>query len=138
MLTGYPSTQQQASGEAWHHMLGRHDYDLFSKMAERLSAARAILTPENCVAEFGRILAAVLYHKRPGVLAFTNDLVHQPIASAAIPDDVPLRNPTSDPGALGQADDHIVEMMSGVSPVAKVAIWRLSSQRKKVLCRSAT
>jgi indolepyruvate decarboxylase len=100
MQTGYPSTQQQASGEAWHHMLGRHDYDLFSKMAEPLSAAQAILTPENCVAEFERVLAAVLYHQRPRVLAFPNDLVHQPIASAAIPDDAPLRNPTSDPGAL--------------------------------------
>jgi hypothetical protein len=46
------------------------------------------------------VLAAVLYHQRPRVLAFPNDLVHQPIASAAIPDDAPLRNPTSDPGAL--------------------------------------
>jgi len=112
MMTGYPSTAQQESGEAWHHMLGRHDYDLFSKMAEPLTVAQAILTPENCVAEFERVLAAMLYHKRPGVLAFPNDLVHKPIASVETPDDIPLRRPASDPVALEQAVSHIVKMMS--------------------------
>jgi indolepyruvate decarboxylase len=46
------------------------------------------------------------------VLAFPNDLVHKPIASAEIPDDVPLRRPASDPVALEQAVSHIVRMMS--------------------------
>jgi indolepyruvate decarboxylase len=112
MMTGYPSTQQQASGEAWHHMLGRHDYDLFNKMAEPLTCAQAIITPENCVAEFERVLAAMLYHKKPGVLAFPSDLVNKPIASTEIPNNVPLRNPKSNPAALEQAVDHIVAMMS--------------------------
>jgi len=111
MMTGYPSTAQQDSGEAWHHMLGAHRYDLFVDMAEHLTVGRAILTPENCIEEFERVLAAVLYHQKPGLLAFPNDLVHEPI-TGRMPDRIPLANPTSDPAALTQAVDHIVSMMS--------------------------
>ncbi len=112
LLTGYPSTQQQASGETYHHMLGHHRYDLFVEMADELTVGRAILTPDNCVAEFERVLAAVLYHKKPGLLAFPGDLVHLPITSTTVPDDVPLRNPQSDPAALEQAVNHIVDVLS--------------------------
>jgi len=112
MLTGYPSTQQQAAGEAFHHMLGHHRYDLFVDMAEEITVARAILTPDNCVAEFERVLAAVLYHKRPGLLAFPGDLVHQPITDTTVPEDTSLKDPRSNPAALEQAVDHVVEMMS--------------------------
>lgn len=111
MMTGYPATYQQASGESWHHMLGNHRYDLFVDMAEHLTVGRAILTPENCVEEFERVLAAVMYHQKPGLLAFPNDLVHMPI-TGKMPDNVPLANPESDPAALSQAVDHIVSMMS--------------------------
>jgi indolepyruvate decarboxylase len=112
LLTGYPSTQQQASGETFHHMLGNHDYDLFINMAEPMTAGRAILTPENCLAEFERVLAAVVYHQRPGVLAFPVDLVHAPITSTTIPADIPLRDPQSNPENLARAIEHIVETMS--------------------------
>lgn len=115
MITGYPSTAQQASGQAWHHMLGAHRYDLFVDMAEHLTVARAILTPENCIDEFERVLAAVRYHQKPGLLAFPSDLGHKPI-TGGMPREVPLANPQSDPAALKQAVDHIVSMISGVSP----------------------
>lgn len=113
MITGFPSTAQQASGQAWHHMLGAHRYDLFVDMAEHLTVSRAILTPENCIAEFERVLAAVLYHQKPGLLAFPHDLVHRP-AIGEVPDEIPLARPKSDPAALSQAVDHIVSMMSTV------------------------
>jgi len=96
-------------------MLGKHEYSLFNKMARPMTAggdAVAILTPENCVAEFERVLAAVLYHKKPGVLAFPVDLVHQPIPDTSVPANIPLRDPQSDPAALQQAVGHIVEMLS--------------------------
>jgi indolepyruvate decarboxylase len=115
MMTGYPSTGQQASGESWHHMLGKHEYSLFNEMGRPMTAggdAVAILSPENCVAEFERVLAAVLYHKQPGLLAFPNDLVHQSIVDTSVPENIPFRNPQSDPVALQRAVDHIVSMMS--------------------------
>ena len=119
MLTGYPSTVQQASKQAWHHMLGAHRYDLFVDMAEHLTVGRAILTPENCIEEFERVLAAVLYHQKPGLLAFPSDLTQKPI-TGGMPDSVPLANPTSDPATLKQAVDHIVSVISGVSPTCIV------------------
>jgi TPP-dependent 2-oxoacid decarboxylase len=48
---------------------GYHREANCSRWLWRLSRAQAILTPENCVAEFERVLAAMLYHQRPGVLA---------------------------------------------------------------------
>jgi indolepyruvate decarboxylase len=130
MLTGFPSTQQQASGQVFHHMLGNHDYDLFNKMAEPLSAAHAIITAENCVAEFERVLAAMKYHKRPGVLAFQFDDVHKPLASTEIPADIPLRNPVSHPETLAKAVDHIVDEVSSAKTVGAVA--GIAVQRKKL------
>ena len=130
MLTGFPSTQQQASGQVFHHMLGNHDYDLFNKMAEPLSAAHAIITAENCVAEFERVLAAMKYHKRPGVLAFQFDDVHKPLASTEIPADIPLRNPVSDPETLAKSVDHIVDELSCAKTVGAVA--GIAVQRKKL------
>jgi len=123
MMTGFPSTVQQASGESWHHMLGKHEYELFNNMARPLTAggdAVAVLTPENCVAEFERVLAAVLYHKQPGVLAFPVDLVHQPIPDTSVPENIPLKDPESDPAALQKAVDHIVEVMSKAKRVCAV------------------
>jgi indolepyruvate decarboxylase len=120
MMTGFPATYQQASGEAWHHMLGNHRYDLFNESAQYLTVGRAILTPENCIEEFERVLAAVLYHQKPGILAFPNDLVHQPI-TGSMPANVPLANPQSNPDALKQAVDAIVEKMAGASSACIVA-----------------
>ena len=111
-LVGMPSRQQQATGEFWHHMIDRHDYALFVDMQKTVTVASAVITPENCVAEFERVLAAVLYHRRPGYLGFPGDVTHQPIADATVPDDIPLINPQSDPAALAQAVEHIVDMLS--------------------------
>lgn len=130
MLTGYPSSAQQASGQVFHHMLGKHDYDLFNKMAEPLSAAQAIITVDNCVEEFERVLAAAKYHKRPGVLAFQSDDVHKILASTKMPTNVPLRNPKSNPVNLAAAVEHIVVEMSSAKTAAVIA--GISIQRKNL------
>jgi len=111
-MVGMPSRQQQATGEFWHHMIDRHDYDMFVKMQKTVTIASAILTPENCVAEFERVLAAVLYHRRPGYLGFPGDVAHLPIVNTTVPNNIPFANPQSDPATLEQSVSHIVEVMS--------------------------
>jgi len=135
MLTGFPSSQQQASGQVFHHMLGQHDYDLFNKMAEPMTAAHAIITADNCVEEFERVLAAMKYHNRPGVIAFQFDDVHKPLASIEVPAGIPFINPVSDPDNLAKAVDHIVAEMSSAKSVGAVA--GIAVQRNKLRAETA-
>ncbi len=55
----------QAAHRLVHHTLGDGEFDHFCKMADSVVCARATLTPENCVAETERLIAAVLHHRRP-------------------------------------------------------------------------
>src|SRR6516162_7299270 len=68
-LVGMPSTTQQKAHSLVHHTLGNGEFDLFHKMAEPLVCARAIMTPDNCVAETERLIAAAFYHRRPVYMA---------------------------------------------------------------------
>src|SRR6516225_9651674 len=82
-LVGMPaSTVQQAHGLV-HHTLGNGEFDLFHKMTEPVVCARAIMTPDNCVAETERLIAAALYHRRPVYMAFPFDYANLPVVASA-------------------------------------------------------
>ena len=110
MLTGIPSLAEQSSGLRFHHMISDQapHYDLFCKMVEPLTCGTAIITPENCVAETERLIAAALYHQKPVYMAFPFDVPHQPLPSQPANIDVPLSNPKSDPDALEAAVSDIL------------------------------
>jgi len=81
-LVGMPaSTVQQAHGLV-HHTLGNGEFDLFHKMTEPVVCARAIMTPDNCVAETERLIAAALYHRRPVYMAFPFDYANLPVVAS--------------------------------------------------------
>src|SRR5262249_56747846 len=63
--------------------LGNGEFDLFYKMAEPVVCARAVMTPETCVAETERLIAAALYHRRPAYMAFPSDLANMPVTGEA-------------------------------------------------------
>ena len=48
--------------------------------------AQAIMTPENCVAETERLIAAALYHRRPVYMAFPTDYATRPAIGKACHD----------------------------------------------------
>src|SRR6516162_5267247 len=82
-LVGMPaSTVQQAHGLV-HHTLGNGEFDLFHKMTEPVVCARAIMTPDNCIAETERLIAAALYHRRPVYMAFPFDYADLPVVASA-------------------------------------------------------
>jgi hypothetical protein len=64
-LVGMPSSGAQDQRRLVHHTLGNGEFGLFFRMAEPVVCAQAIMTPENCVAETERLIAAALYHRRP-------------------------------------------------------------------------
>ena len=57
-LVGMPATTQQQAHSLVHHTLGNGEFDLFHKMTDPVVCARAIMTPDNCVAETERLIAA--------------------------------------------------------------------------------
>jgi indolepyruvate decarboxylase len=84
-LVGMPNTGIQEAHRLMHHNLGNGEYDLFYKMTEPVVSARAIMTPENCVAETERLIATALHQRRPVYMAFPSDYADMEIIGRADP-----------------------------------------------------
>lgn len=78
-LVGMPSSRVQAEHRLVHHTLGNGAFDTFYKMAEPLVCAQAVMTPENCVAETERLIAAAFRHRRPVYMGFPLDYANMPV-----------------------------------------------------------
>jgi len=107
-LTGQPPRATQNAHAIVHHTLGNGEFDQFHEMTAPAVCARTIVTPENCIAETERLIAAALYHRRPVYMAFPVDVATQPVVGMG----TPLAEPQSDPASLETAVSRIVEMVS--------------------------
>ncbi|TGD89182.1 alpha-keto acid decarboxylase family protein [Mycolicibacterium sp. CH28] len=107
-LTGMPNRSAQADRALVHHTLGNGEFDLFKQMANTVTAASAIITPANVVAETERLIATALYERRPVYLAFPSDVVDQPVAASS----ATLPRPASDPQTLGAAADAVAAALN--------------------------
>jgi indolepyruvate decarboxylase len=52
-------------------------------MAEPIECASAIIAPQNVAYETERLIAEVLYHRRPVYMAFPADLANHVVVSSA-------------------------------------------------------
>jgi indolepyruvate decarboxylase len=104
-LVGMPARTVQEAHGLVHHTLGDGEFDLFHKMTEPVVCAQAIMTPENCIAETERLIAAALYHRRPVYMAFPFDAANLPVVGGA---------PTA--AAVPQTDKAVLE--SAVAAIA--------------------
>jgi indolepyruvate decarboxylase len=107
-LTAQPGRATQRSREIVHHTLGNGEFDLFYDMTAPAVCARSIVTPENCVAETERLIAAALYHRRPVYMTFPMGVADQPILGSA----QPIPAPQSDPNSLESAVKAIVDAVT--------------------------
>jgi indolepyruvate decarboxylase len=82
-LVGMPARTVQEAHGLVHHTLGDGQFDLFHRMAEPVVCAQAIMSPENCVAETERLIAAALEHRRPVYMAFPFDVANLPVVGGA-------------------------------------------------------
>jgi indolepyruvate decarboxylase len=115
-LTGMPGLSEW-KGYRTHHMIADQppNYDLFVKMVSPLTAggdSAAVITPENCVFETERLIAAMLYHSKPINLAFPRDVPDQPVIMPDGELEIPLANPQSDPDALDAVVREIVHRVT--------------------------
>src|SRR6201987_3830638 len=107
-LVGMPASRVQAERRLVHHTLGNGEFGLFFRMAEPVVCAQAIMTPENCVAETERLIAAALYHRRPAYMAFPADYANTPVIGKV----APAITHASDPAVLQAAVNAIVGALS--------------------------
>jgi indolepyruvate decarboxylase len=107
-LTALPSRELQRDRAFVHHTLGNGEFGLFYEMAAPTVCARTIVTPENCVAETERLIAAALYHRRPVYMAFPMDVANQPVLGSGSP----YTAPQSDPTVLENAVNAIVDAVT--------------------------
>jgi len=107
-LTAQPSRTLQRDRAFVHHTLGNGEFDLFYEMTAPAVCARTIVTPENCIAETERLIAAALYHRRPVYMAFPMDVPDQPVLGQGSPHVLPQ----SDPKALEKAVNAIVDAVT--------------------------
>jgi indolepyruvate decarboxylase len=82
-LVGMPASTVQGAHGLVHHTLGNGEFDLFHKMTEPVVCARAIMTPDNCIAETERLIVAALQHRRPVYMAFPFDYANLPVVGSA-------------------------------------------------------
>lgn len=110
-LTGMPNRSAQADRALVHHTLGTGEFGLFKTMADTVTAASAILTPANAVAETERLIATALYDRRPVYLVFPSDVVDLPVTASS----APLPRPWSNQRKLVAAADAVAGALNRAS-----------------------
>jgi TPP-dependent 2-oxoacid decarboxylase len=50
-----------------------------------MSQTQGIMTPENCIAETERLIAAALHHRRPVYMGFPSDYANMPVVGESGP-----------------------------------------------------
>lgn len=77
-IVGAPCRSVQQRGELLHHTLGDGEFHHFWRMSEPVSAARAILTPQNACYEIDRVIRTMLSESHPGYLLLAADVAQLP------------------------------------------------------------
>jgi indolepyruvate decarboxylase len=107
-LVGTPNLPTQEGRALVHHTLGNGEFDLFSRMAEAVVCASAIMTPQNAASETDRLIAAALYHRRPVYMAIPSDVANKPVLAAAPSFSLPI----SDPESLAAATEAVIAALN--------------------------
>ena len=79
-IVGMPNMQIWEKHAIAHHTLGNGEFDLFMKMTTPIICAKTVLTPENCIHEVERVIAAAIEFHRPVYIAIPKDYVNESIS----------------------------------------------------------
>ena len=109
-IVGMEPTTTRNDPLMMHHTLDRGAYESFYDMVAPVVCARAILTPENCVAEMQRLVATAVYERRPVYIGIPSDCATAPVV---VNDDTTrFTAPQSDPIALEEAATAIIDALA--------------------------
>ncbi|WP_410948610.1 alpha-keto acid decarboxylase family protein [Pseudonocardia nantongensis] len=116
-ITGAPPTALAEQGALVHHTLGDGDFGRFARAYAEVTAAGAVLTPDDTGSRIDEVLATALRELRPVYLAIPVD-----VATAAIPAPVaPLPAAVADPGAVAEFRRYAADLLAGADSAALVA-----------------
>jgi indolepyruvate decarboxylase len=119
-LVGMPATAAQHKRELVHHTLGNGEFDFFVKMARPVTCARAIASPQNAVYETERLIAEMLYHRRPVYLSVPTDVADREVLGAAQRLDPPRSNTDS----VSAATEAIVSALDSAGTACVLPGWQ--------------
>ncbi|QDY42599.1 alpha-keto acid decarboxylase family protein [Candidatus Pantoea soli] len=131
-IVGAPASTAQRQGDCVHHSLGDGDFRHFLRMAQEVSAAAAVLTADNAVAEIDRVMDEALYQHRPGYLLLAVDVaaaeIALPVSLPAAPAPAPQHSAVAD--AFAAAAGRLLAPAQRVSLLADFLAgrWQLQAQ----------
>ena len=83
-LVGMSSMRHQQLRKHVHHTLGDGVFQNFINISAQSACVYAILTPDNCVYEMERVIAAALANRQPAYIIVAEDLATRPITGPAL------------------------------------------------------
>ena len=99
-----------------HHTLGDGEFQNFANISAQAACVSAVITPDNCVHEMERLIAAARAESRPAYILVAADYAVTPVTGPAWPASA-TRKPASGPRPCCQAVPAIAERVEG-RPVA--------------------
>jgi indolepyruvate decarboxylase len=108
-IVGMPNMQILQNHAIVHHTLGNGEFDLFMKMTTPVVCAKTVLTPENCIHEVERVIAAAIEFHRPVYIAIPKNYVNENVSFCPALVKVPVK---SDPEMLEEVVSIIINKLS--------------------------
>ncbi|KAG1749231.1 thiamine diphosphate-binding protein [Suillus lakei] len=111
-IVGVPSTTQLKNKPMLHHTLGNGRFDAYTKAAEQITIAQAmIMTKTQAAAEIDRILTECITHARPVYLTLPMDLTTEKIPAKRLKVELSRSPPPNDTDVENYVLDEIMELV---------------------------
>ncbi|KAG2358323.1 thiamine diphosphate-binding protein [Suillus spraguei] len=111
-IVGTPSTTQLKNKPLLHHTLGNGKFDAYTKAAEHVTIAQAILMNKaQAAVEIDRVLTECITHARPVYLAIPMDLTTEKISAKRLKVELSRALPPNDPSVESYVLDEIMELV---------------------------
>ena len=116
-ITGAPPTALAERGALVHHTLGDGDFGRFARAYAEVTAAGAVLTPDDAGSRIDEVLATARRELRPVYLAIPVDVATAPVPAPTSP----LPAAMADPGAVAKFRRYAADLLAGADSAALVA-----------------
>ena len=142
-LVGMPTMRHQRARKVAHHTLGDGVFQNFANISAQAACVSAVITPDNCIPEMERVIAAARAESRPAYILVASDYAVTPVTPCRVQ---PYPKAASGPdlaAAVAAIVDHI-ETARSVAILPAYTVFRFKLQEsvralvEKIGCPFAT